>query len=121
MDRGIFILTVMKNILDKLLYKDYYHVDFNMSDYNIGSRKKRNIKDQLLKIHGVINSVLQGKEDPVSFHSDIRPGKSLMLCGWKIASTTYLITTLQKNIMMSSRVSTKLKRQTMLLSRLVLK
>ena len=66
MDRGIFILTVMKKILDRLLYKDYYQdVDNNMSDCNIGSRKKRNIKDHLLIIHGVINSVIKGKEDPV--------------------------------------------------------
>ena len=65
-DRGIFLLTIMKKILDKLLYNDNYNdIDKNMSDSNIGSRKKRNAKDHLLIIHGVINSVIKGKEDPI--------------------------------------------------------
>ena len=56
-DRGIFILTVMKKILDKLIYSDKYHdIDKNMSDSNVGARRKRNIKDHLFIIHGVINS-----------------------------------------------------------------
>ena len=65
-DRGIFILTVMKKILEKLIYNDIYKdIDQNMSDCNIGSRKKRNIRDHLLIIHGVIYSVIRGKEDLV--------------------------------------------------------
>ena len=65
-DRGIFLLTVMKKMLDKLIYVDKYDgIDRNMSDCNIGSRKKRNIKDHLLIIHGVINSVIKGKEEPI--------------------------------------------------------
>ena len=63
-DRGIFILTVMKKILDKLLYADNYEgIDENMSDCNVGSRKKRNMKDHLLIIHGIINSVVNGNEE----------------------------------------------------------
>ena len=65
-DRGIFILTVMKKIIDKLIYNDNYsNIDQNMSESNIGSRKQRNIKDHLLIIHGVINSVIKGKEEPI--------------------------------------------------------
>ena len=65
-DRGIFILTVMKKILEKLIYNDIYKdIDQNMSDCNIGFRKKRNIRDHLLIIHGVIYSVIRGKEDLV--------------------------------------------------------
>ena len=63
-DRGIFILTVMKKILDKLIYVDKYDdIDKNMTDSNIGARKNRNIKDHLLIIHGIINSVVRGNED----------------------------------------------------------
>ena len=41
-DRGIFILTVFKKILDKLLYFDLYDdIDANMSASNIGARKGR--------------------------------------------------------------------------------
>ena len=65
-DRGIFLLTVLKKVLDKLIYNDSYaDIDQNMTDSNIGSRKKRNIKDHLLIIHGIINSVIKGKEDPI--------------------------------------------------------
>ena len=63
-ERGIFILTVLKKMLDKLVYKDNYkEVDLRMTDSNIGSRKRRNIKDHLLIIHGIINSVLRGSDD----------------------------------------------------------
>ena len=62
-DRGIFILTIWKKILDKLIYVDKYkHIDRNMSDSNIGARKSRNIKDHLLILHGIINSVVRGNE-----------------------------------------------------------
>ena len=63
-DRGIFILTVLKKILDKLIYFDKYEeLDANMSDSNIGARKNRNARDHLLIIHGIINSVIRGGEE----------------------------------------------------------
>ena len=50
-DRGIFVLTVMKRILDKLIYCDKYDdIDSSMSDSNIGARKQRNIKNHLFII-----------------------------------------------------------------------
>ena len=63
-DRGIFIITTMKRILDKLMYNDSYEdLDENMSDSNIGGRKNRNIKNHLMIIYGIINSVIHGNED----------------------------------------------------------
>ena len=60
-DCGIFILTVLKKILDKLVYADFYEdIDNNMSDSNVGARRKRNMKDHLLIIHGIINSIIRG-------------------------------------------------------------
>ena len=54
----------MKKILDRLIYVDNYDdIDKKMSDSNIGARKQRNIKDHLLIIHGVINSVIRGNEE----------------------------------------------------------
>ena len=65
-DRGIFILTVLKKILDNLIYNDKYKdIDNGMSDSNIGARKDRNIKNHLFIIYGVINSVVKGKEEPI--------------------------------------------------------
>ena len=63
-DRGIFILTTLKKILDKLIYNDKYSdIDGNMTDSNIGARKGRNIRNHLMIIYGVINSVIKGGED----------------------------------------------------------
>ena len=62
-DRGIFILPVLRKILDKLTYQDKYpDLDLAMSDSNIGARKNKNIRNHLFIIHGVINSVIQGED-----------------------------------------------------------
>ena len=63
-DRGIFILTVMNKILDRLIYVHKYDdIDKNMTDSNIGARKQRSIRDNLFIIHGIINSVVKGNEE----------------------------------------------------------
>ena len=65
-ERGIFILTSLKRILDKQIYVDKYSsIDENMSDSNIGARRGRNIKNHLFMIYGIINSVVRGNEDCV--------------------------------------------------------
>ena len=62
-DRGIFILTALKKILDKLIFFDKFDdIDDHMSDSNIGARKGRNVKNHLFIIYGIINSVIKGKE-----------------------------------------------------------
>ena len=59
-DRGIFTLTVLRKIMDKLTYLDKYpELDINMSDSNIGARRNKNIRNHLFIIYGVINSVIQ--------------------------------------------------------------
>ena len=63
MDRGIHLLTLTRKILDKMTYLDKYpHLDMYMSDSNIGARRKKNIRNHLFIIHGVINDVLQNKD-----------------------------------------------------------
>ena len=63
-ERGIFILMVLKKMRDKFMYfNNYDGIDKNMSDSNVGSRKGRNIKDHLLILHGVINSVIRGNAE----------------------------------------------------------
>ena len=57
-DRGIFGLNVLKKIIDKITYLEKYPLlDANMSDSNVGAWKKRNIKNHLFMIHGIINSI----------------------------------------------------------------
>ena len=61
-DRGVFIQTVLKKILDKLIYNDVFKsIDNNMSDCNIGARSGRNIRDHLFVLYAVINSVVRDK------------------------------------------------------------
>ena len=55
-DRGIFILTSLRKILDKLLYFDKYaEIDKNMTDSQIGARYGRQVKDHLFVVYGIIN------------------------------------------------------------------
>ena len=53
-------------ILDKLVYnKQYKDTDEVMSNSNIGARKGRDIKNHLFIVYGILNSVINGKMDPV--------------------------------------------------------
>ena len=64
--RGIFRVTVLRNILDRLIYNDMYEtMDSNLSDCNVGNRKNRNIRDNLFVLNAVLNSTKRNTEDPV--------------------------------------------------------
>ena len=53
--RGIFILSIFRSILMKILLKDKYQmIDDYMSDSNVGGRKGRRIQDQLFVINGIV-------------------------------------------------------------------
>ena len=65
-DRGIFVINILKMIIDRMVYEDKYEeIDKGMSDYNIGGRRNQNIKNHLFIIYGIINSVINGGENPV--------------------------------------------------------
>ena len=62
--RGIFRVVIFRSILERLIYNDeYYNIDSNLSDANVGARKHRNIRDNLFVFNAVLNSVKQGSED----------------------------------------------------------
>ena len=66
--RGVFRVCVFRNILDRLIYNDEYHnVDSNLTDCNVGSRKNRNIRDHIFVINAILNSVINGDEEPLDF------------------------------------------------------
>ena len=45
-DRGIFGVTKIRSIIEKLVYDEVYDmIDSTMSDSNVGGRRKRNIRD----------------------------------------------------------------------------
>jgi hypothetical protein len=61
-DRGIFSVTMLRTIVDKLVYNDYYDtIDGNMSDSNVGGRQNRSIRDNLFIVYGVINNAVHNK------------------------------------------------------------
>ena len=50
--RGIFRVTILRSILDRLIYNDEYHtIDSNLTDSNVGARKGRNIRDNIFVSH----------------------------------------------------------------------
>ena len=64
--RGVFRVSVLRSILDRLIYNDsYYTVDDYISDQNVGARKCRNIRDNIFVLGSIVNSVLNGNEDPI--------------------------------------------------------
>ena len=67
-DRGIFILGVLRKILDKLIYLDKYpDLELAMSDSKIGARRNKNVCTHLFIVDGVISSVLREVRGYVEF------------------------------------------------------
>ena len=63
-DRGIFSVTCLRSIMDKLMYNDFYEtIDNNLSDSNVGGRRNRNIRDNLFIVYGIINNAIQNNLD----------------------------------------------------------
>ena len=61
-DRGIFIVTVFRNLLMKLIYRDIYEtINESMSDSQIGGRKGKNIRNHIWVLNSIINDTLKSK------------------------------------------------------------
>ena len=68
--RGIFNVSKVKAVMDKILYDDVYpEIDKHLSNSNIGGRRGRNIRDHLFVIYGVINDVINGDSPAVDIQS----------------------------------------------------
>ena len=62
--RGIFRVTILRSILDKLIYNDEYEkLDKNMTDCNVGGRKFRNIRDNIFALNAILNSARNKHEE----------------------------------------------------------
>ena len=54
--RGIFGVPILRTILDRLISNDeYYNIDENLSDCNVGARKNRNIRDNIFVLNAIVN------------------------------------------------------------------
>ena len=64
--RGIFRVLVFRSILERLIYNDeYYTIDGNLTDANVGARKQRNMRDNLFVVNAIMNSIKRGSEEPI--------------------------------------------------------
>ena len=61
-DRGIFIVTLLRTIMMRLIYLDYYpQLDKSMSDSQVRARKGKNIRNHIWIVNGIISDVLSSK------------------------------------------------------------
>ena len=57
-DRGIFIVSIIRSLLMRLVYLDYYSIiEKSMSDSQVGARKDKNIRNHIWIINGIISDV----------------------------------------------------------------
>ena len=64
--RGIFRVPILRTILDRLIYNDEYDdMEDALTDSNVGARKGRNVRDNILVLNAVTNSIVNGKEQAV--------------------------------------------------------
>ena len=62
--RGIFRTPVLRNIFDKLIYDDEYNtIDESLTNCNVGSRRGRNIWDNLFVINAIMNKTKQNPKE----------------------------------------------------------
>ena len=67
--RGIFIVNIFKSLLMRLIHQYKADIiDSNMSDFQIGGRKRKNVRDHIFAVNGVIQEALSSvKVKPINF------------------------------------------------------
>ena len=64
MYRGIFRVTIFRNILDRLIFNDEYETfEKNLTDSNVGGRRGRNIRDNIFVLKAIIKAVKKGEDE----------------------------------------------------------
>ena len=59
-------MSVIRSIMDRLLYIDSYKtIDNNLTDANVGARKERSVRDNISVISAVTSLVLAGASRPI--------------------------------------------------------
>ena len=68
--RGIFVCSVLRNILMKLIYgRTYEKVDASMTDSQIGARKKKSVRNHLFVVNSIISDVMSSvKKKPIDLN-----------------------------------------------------
>ena len=59
-ERGIFCINIFRSLILKIIYnEEYENIDENMSDSNVGGRKRKNIRNHLFVVNGLINEAIK--------------------------------------------------------------
>ena len=95
-EHGILSVVKLCSIIDNLVHNDMYEgMDEMMSDSNVGTRRRRNIRDNLYVIYSQMADVMvTGEKDDLSlmiWQSVLTPcggRKPFMTCGTKISNMT---------------------------------
>ena len=68
--RGIFVCSVIRTILMKLIYeRTYATVTSNMTDAQIGARKNKSVRNHLFILNSIISDVLSSnKKKPIDLN-----------------------------------------------------
>ena len=62
-ERGIFLVSIFRSILMKLIYADNYEdIDNSMSDSQVGGRKAKNVRNHIWVVNGIICDILSSKK-----------------------------------------------------------
>ena len=81
-DRGIFIVSIFRSLIMKMIYKDIYEtIDGNMNDSQIGSRKGKKIINHIWVINSIISDTLSSKKKK-SIDLQIYDYKQCFDCLW---------------------------------------
>ena len=69
-ERGIFRVALVRSILMRMIYDMKYDIiDSNMSDCQMGARKKKGCKNNIFIINGLIHEVVKSKKSkPMLIH-----------------------------------------------------
>ena len=63
-ERGIFGINILRSILLKIINNDEYeNIDENMSNLNVGGRKRKNIRNHLFVVNGIINESIRTRNN----------------------------------------------------------
>ena len=68
-ERGIFSINIFRSLILKLIYNDEYdNIDKNMSDSNVGGRKKMNIRNHIFIVNGIINEAVRKNKNKLGLN-----------------------------------------------------
>ena len=60
--RGIFRVSVLRGIMMRLIYNSKYDkIEEKMSDCQMGARKRKNCKNNIFMVNGIIHEVMKSK------------------------------------------------------------